>query len=609
MPSNGKSMDEKNEIPHLIRWIGPAIIIVIGGLIMLIWSWRTWPDARVDFGMQLYLPWQIIEGKVLYRDLAYFNGPLSVYWNALVFKLLGISIRSLVISNLFILTLLLLMLYQLFRRIGNRWSATGICLVFLLLFAFAQFTVIGNYNFVTPYTHESTHGLVLGVAAVVCLSQYQRQRKTGWIAAAGLAMGLAFLTKAEVFIGPAAATLVGLALILWSENIGRRRVAGLWGIFLLTALLPAVIAIGLLSLAMPISQALRGAAGSWVMALDSRITSLDFYREGMGTLDPLQSLRAILIWSTGYILIFAPAVALGLLLRRPGRYRTIAAWGVFLLVAGLLQWRSPSIDWSQMAKPLTLVILALAAATAIQLWRGWNDSRQRQDMISRLILYLLAFGLLSKIILNARIWQYGFVLAMPATLLFIEALIHWGPAWIDRRGGCGGILRAAGLAVLVIVLIAHLRLFHRLISQKIYRVGEGADAFMADRRGLEANAAIEAIRGHLSPGQTLLVLPHGPMLNYLSRRSSSIPYINNLPPDIFAFGGEQRIIDALNRHPPDYILLVMNETSAKGFIFMGKPFGGSVLNWVREHYEFVKEIRSSPASGLAFLMLRRNSSI
>ena len=27
----------------------------------------------------------------------------------------------------------------------------------------------GNYNFVTPYSHEATHGFALGVAALLCL--------------------------------------------------------------------------------------------------------------------------------------------------------------------------------------------------------------------------------------------------------------------------------------------------------------------------------------------------------------------------------------------------------------------------------------------------------
>src|SRR5271168_1422209 len=77
------------------------------------WSWRKWPDVMVDFGDQLYAPWQICRGKVLYRDIAYIIGPLSQYFNALLFKVFGVSLSTLVFSNLCILALLILFIYYL----------------------------------------------------------------------------------------------------------------------------------------------------------------------------------------------------------------------------------------------------------------------------------------------------------------------------------------------------------------------------------------------------------------------------------------------------------------------------------------------------------------
>ncbi|HEY1628509.1 MAG TPA: hypothetical protein VGF52_01550, partial [Tepidisphaeraceae bacterium] len=51
------------------------IAISLTFLIMLAWTWGTWPDPIVDFGRELYVPWQLTQGKILYRDIAYFNGP------------------------------------------------------------------------------------------------------------------------------------------------------------------------------------------------------------------------------------------------------------------------------------------------------------------------------------------------------------------------------------------------------------------------------------------------------------------------------------------------------------------------------------------------------
>ena len=54
---------------------------------MLHATWLTWPDAFIDFSRELYLPWRVSQGDVLYRDLAYYFGPVSVYTNAALFAL------------------------------------------------------------------------------------------------------------------------------------------------------------------------------------------------------------------------------------------------------------------------------------------------------------------------------------------------------------------------------------------------------------------------------------------------------------------------------------------------------------------------------------------
>src|SRR5690349_6281888 len=58
-------------------------------------SWFKWPDPLIDFGRELYLPWRIIHGAVLYRDVDDYYGPLSQYWNAGLFAVFGPGVRVL----------------------------------------------------------------------------------------------------------------------------------------------------------------------------------------------------------------------------------------------------------------------------------------------------------------------------------------------------------------------------------------------------------------------------------------------------------------------------------------------------------------------------------
>src|SRR5450432_1585270 len=195
------------------RFALPLVILSVVFLLMLRWTWFGWPDPIVDFGRELYVPWQITQGKILYRDIAYFNGPLSPYFNAIVFKILGVSLRSIVIANLILLAAMVWMIWRILAEISGEFTSTIACIVLLTVFAFIQLGGVGNYNFVTPYSHEITHGIVLSFAAMSCIAAYVKKPRTIWIAAAGFLLGLIFLAKPEVFIAVAAALFAGIIFI------------------------------------------------------------------------------------------------------------------------------------------------------------------------------------------------------------------------------------------------------------------------------------------------------------------------------------------------------------------------------------------------------------
>ena len=165
-----------------VRWCLWGLAVILAA-----WSWRRWPDVQVDFGRELYVPWRLTVGDALHRDVAWFNGPLSAWWNALWFKLAGTSLTTLIAVNLILLLLTLELLTDSLRRwAGNAAAAAGGAL-FLCIFAFGRYAAIGNYNFVTPYSHELTHGLILTLGALRLLSRGQTSYST---LGAGVLLGL-----------------------------------------------------------------------------------------------------------------------------------------------------------------------------------------------------------------------------------------------------------------------------------------------------------------------------------------------------------------------------------------------------------------------------------
>ena len=589
------------------RWAGP-LVIALARAFMLVGSWLTWPDVLIDFGRELYVAWRLAEGDVLFTDIAYFNGPLSPYMNALWFRLFEVSLLTLVLCNLAILVGLIIGLYRILSDISDRLAATAACVTFVAVFAFGQLGGIGNFNYICPYSHEMTHGLALSIGAVLCLSAYLRRRRLIFLSGAGFALGLVFLTKAEVFLASAFATTVFLGLTLWVERPPRRRQAALMGTFAGAAAIPPAVAFILLSLAMPADQALRGTLGSWPYVFNNELASLTFYRSGMGTLHPQESLERILLWTALYVAVFLPTAGLGLHLTKPGKHRIGAAAGVFVLVAvaALFGLSGQTVNVFEAAAPLPVVLVALGAATGLALFRHRGEQQLRARLILRMTLSALAFVLLGKILFNVRFDHYGFALAMPATLLAVVTLVGLVPDYISRRGGYGEVFRAAGFAVLLLTVVISLYIVSYRLSYKQYVVSKGADIFFADSRGTFVNTALDEIAKRIRPDQSLAVLPEGVMLNYLSRIASSTPHINFMPPELIIFG-EERILDSFRANPPDYIALVHKETPEYGLRFFGRDYGQRIFSWVQDNYLPVTTIGATPLQDRRFgiLLLQR----
>jgi hypothetical protein len=624
------------------RWAGPLLIAICGGA-MGAWTWGTWPDIVIDFGRELYVPWRITQGAVLYRDVAYFNGPLSPHLNALIFALFGVGLRTLVVANLAILAGLTAMLYTVLAAVSGRFAATAACLTFLTIFAFSQYNWTGNANYVCPYSHEVTHGMTLAVASVAALLAYLRRGHPGWVALSGLALGLAFLTKAEFFVAAFAAAAIGWPLAWWTgrgDPAGSARaVSARTGAALLIAgaLLPPLAAFLALCARLPPAAAARGVAGSWKWLTHSDIATIPFFQTMAGWDDPRSSLLRMLEWTGVYLLILGPAVLIARALRGFPR-RAVASVAVFAAVAGTLaaiayprgagdavaQAVVDNPAWSNFLRPLPVLLLATAVASLQAIARPRTKSASTSaaaasegasltPSLSRphaalltLCMTALAAALLLKMLLNAHVEGYGFAHAMPATLLAVAALCGWLPELVRARGGRSEIVRAVGLAMVAVACAAHLRIAGHWIEGKSHAVAGGGDAFYANERALAINAAVEHLQTHLRPDQTLVVFPEGVMLNYLARRVNPTPYVNFIPPELKIFG-QAAVFDALQRASPDYVVIVQRPTKEYGPVRFGRDYAQDIYAWAAGHYEQVQVIGANPLRDPRFgiLLARR----
>jgi hypothetical protein len=543
------------------------ISLVSGTLFVLLrFSWMKWPDVLIDFGRELYVPWLIAEGNVLYRDVLYFASPLSPYWNALWFRLFGPGLSVIVWVNIGLLFLLLLAMYRVMRYAATPFAATLACLMFVSLFAVGRYTLIGNYNYVTPYSHEATHGMLLSWVAIACQLAHLRSGRLPWLVGAGISLGFVFLTKPEFLIAAAAASLTAVSCWAWRSDADRKTVLRRGILFGASFLVPPLAACALLASRLSWPEAAVGVLGSWWYIFDERIAALPFYRKIIGVSDLRHNLGRMLYTLGLYLAVFAPAAALARASRERRTAVLVAVSGSSVLFAAMFLFRA-RLPWEELARPLPVITLAAGVAILREVIRH----REEKD-ISSLVLVVFSFLLQLKMILNARIAHYGFVLVMPAMMVMVLALVDWIPGAIRIKGGQPLVFQAISLAFLAAVAALHLSWSAMVYRTQTVPVGEGADAFVADSRGRDVNAAIEWLKRNTHPSDTVAVFPEGAILNYLSRRFNSTPVLTLMPPEILMFGG-RRLLVLLQDAPPDYIVLVHRDTGEYGYRFFGRDYG------------------------------------
>lgn len=561
-------------------WPALLLLLAAGGMAAL--TWRSWPDPFVDFGRELYVAWRLSEGEQLYTDIAWFNGPFSPHLNAALFRLFTPGMMVLAAANAGVFCLVVAMVYDLGTTIADRGAALFGCLVLVTVFGFGQYVGIGNYNWITPYSHDLTHGVALAVASVWTLDRWRRTGRPAWSVIAGTTLGLCFLTKPEAFVAAAA----GSAVLLVDPITRRHRGVALWLAGALAPLLLSLAAVGA-----------AGTLGAWPSVVEGEVASLAFYRAGMGLDEPALRLEETLTWAAVWIVTLLIPVA-GAWLARDTRTPWAGAIA-FAATGGLLLLAGDALPWLDALRPLPLAAVALVGVLLLARVRAASPA---QAPPTALAFAVLASALLAKMGLNAGSANYGFALAAPATVLVTIALVGWLPRALDRRGLRGAVLHGSAAAILTLFCGAHIVETRSRIAQKSEWVGDGLDTFRADIRGGWVTMAVDHLRA--AGVRSVAVLPEGVLINYLARIPNPTPYINFLPPEALLFG-EESWEASFRASPPEAIVFVPRDTGEYGLGPFGYGYATGLWDWVEEEY-LVDTVLRRP--GYAFevkVLLRR----
>jgi hypothetical protein len=558
--------------------------VVIGAVFaaMTIKTWRRWPDLVIDFGAQLYMPWQMSTGAVLYRDVPYLaGGPFSQHYHALLFKIFGVSFLTLVVSNLAVLALLLAAIYLCFYRCADQLTAITACGAVLVVFAFAHYTTLGIFNYITPYCAEVVHGLMLSVLSVALLARWLETENEGLAGAAGLCGGLTLLTKPDLFLALLLTVLCGAALFWQARRKGKRLGRSL-ALMAGAGLIPAAGFFLWFFRVEDFQHSVRSVFAAWIPLLTTSAARSPFYRWCLGLDQPWVHLQQT--FSQFLRLAGIAAVCAVLCWRKmPARLAYLLA---IPIAVGLIKV-SWEFNWFNCGHCLPLVCLTLLA---LLVWRGARGGWE-PPVVFATLWAVWSLALLAKLGFFCRISHYGFVLAMPAFVSGIYLLLWALPQQLERCGLRPALFRALLWLMLLPGLTRLTQSSLKLYSDKTMPVGSGADtilAFNPHYRPMDADvaAALRWVETNVPPRATLAVLPQGAMLNYLSRHINPCGYAAWNPPELAAFG-QEKMTGAFIAHSPDYVIELFVDYGEYGETIFGqeKRFGLEVQQWIDAHYQ------------------------
>jgi hypothetical protein len=557
-------------------------------------SWRRWPDPVIDFGSDLYRVWRISQGAVLYRDVDIFYGPLSQYINATIFSLFGAGMMHLVWANLAIFGAIVVTLYCLLRRAWGAGAALFASAVFVLVFGFSHLVGISNYTYAAPYSHECTHGLLVLLLLVGVLARWLESPTRLREFSAGILLGLTAVLKIEILFAGLLLTMAALAL-RWRR--GGHIAAGSAGVWAMGGILPTILFFGYFARHLCIRDACGAACHAWlnfsatadVVATDPvQLRFLGFDRPWANLVEHIEA-----------TLMAAAIVALILIFGKVAdRQRNPLTGGLIgaavVAVALAVAW---AVAWLFIGSCLLGLIMLYLTWYVIALARSQSRGQPFVDL--RILFAVLAASLMARMVLQGRIYQFGFYQAAIAGTVVPAVLLGESVGWanVQRRGRW--VILSGFLALLstgVAMLTAKSQWAWRL---KTYAVGEGADRFYtfppAVRPIGEVVSQLTDFLSRQSGNRSLLVLPEGLMVNYLTRLPSPLAPIYYF--SVYTeHGREAKLVDELRRQPPDLVVVISRDLRENGINRYGESIGkGQLLvQWVNANYTVILRIGGDP---------------
>jgi len=592
---NNIANEGKNEfLPHLI--------ILAAFFLLLSQTWFRWGNLIIDTGRELWLPGELLKGKILYKDIVSFYGFLPSYLIAGLYKIFGISINTLVYTGIALTLIVSFTVYRIARFFLDQGFSTLLVVNFLFVFAFGCYTSSAIFNFILPYSFASTF-----FTAFTALSLYYflkfifcgyKKNLVIW----SILLTAAFLCRPESALAVWPAFLSGGFIPAIRQSKSER-----FKIFtyLLSPLFLAALCYGLFFLA---THAFNDFKEMFVGGIKV-IADAPVSKEWAGVDDVTSNLLQI---SLSFLLHIALFLGLAVSCRIASLSNSgkntytqtiIPLLAAFLFFAALRQSSAYDLQYSC----LTLVLLC---GTITYLFQALSQTVTSRSL-GLLVLFSTSLLMTCRIFLAASPYQYGFFLLTMPLICYYIFFGDFFAAVLEKRFKIPQGTLSAAIAIFFILMIIP---FWERSNNNYKKHDEAAHTSKGDFY-YENNTqtaifwkSVDYLKKHTSKNSTVVVFPEGVGINFFSERDAPIKHHSFLPHDIKLFN-EDKMLSKIKAAKIDYIVILSRNTKEWGPESFGVDYAKKIQKWINDNYVPVKQFGAKPyaSKAVGLLILKKKS--
>lgn len=551
----------------LLKERKPLLVILAVYIITFILTYGCQGNLIVDCGREAYIPFAISQNKLLYKEIFCIYGAFPYFFMAFFFKLFSPNLNILYLLGGIFGLLYTYGVYFCSREFLSK--ALSICICMLIIYS----VIFGGsiFNFIFPYSYAIVISSTCAIWILFLLLKYIHTKKTDLLYYCSFLWGIISVSKIE-FIPTA---ILVLAIFLLYENEKKLKFIKL---ILFSSIVPALTLLILLTQGVSFSDVMQNAKHINEMI---HTKSFKYFYENLSVLsfstkNFLINLKGLL--STAFISLIFFYISLFAIRKRRKflKYSLLVAMVIFCYSLIYLQETMPEMIFATLPYIYAVAFLVyLYKYLKIKEYKNPNKIKILVLLIFTLVCSLKSFHAL----LLSFYGSYCFAPYIICLAIFIKEFLR-NNALYNTKGQYETIL---SVYLLIITLIfANELIISSYERNSIVKTSYGTIK-TTEKIAQPFNETLQYLNTHSKQGDSLLVIPEGIMLNFLSGKTNDFYQTSLIPLDFDTFK-EDNIINEIKVKKPEFIAFTNRETDEYGQGYICKDYGMNTCKYVAHNY-------------------------